>query len=223
MWYIIITLLALLFVICPQSLANDGFTYGSKVMANDLDESRSLCALDPPLAFGYWDVGLTGFDPGDPVYIDFDANGCVDEYDLRLTPFGEIPAGTQVSKVDNDCGKLLSSFVCLAVPAYFDVNGDGAYSLEDPGYLDAYPSGRINANDVRITSYQGYPAGSRVRDSDTDNGMPTSILPGVLSFYNYNGNIDPSGNAIYDGGDIVYIDTQAPWETVTINDVRMSV
>jgi hypothetical protein len=218
---IVLISIILLLLGCHPAFAEDNFKYGSKVLTNDLDESRALTTLTP--TFGYWDAGTTGlFDPGDIVYVDFDSNGLVDENDLRLTPFGNLPAGSQVTKVDNDCGKTLTSFKPPAVPSYFDVYGDGAYSISDPVYLDVCPSG-INANDIRITSYQGYAAGSRVKDSDSDNTMPTKVLPGVLSFYNTNGDINSLGAAVYGASDVVYLDVQLPFGTVTMNDIRMTI
>jgi hypothetical protein len=53
--------------------------------------------------------------------------------------------------------------------------------------------------------------------------MPAAVLPGIISFYNTNGNIDSSGDAIYDAGDLVYIDVQSPRGIVTVNDIRMTV
>lgn len=213
----------ILFLICQSGFAVNDFKYGSKVMAYDIDESRALSIPDTTPAFGFWDVGVAGFDPGDPVYLDFGANGLIDENDLRLTPFGDLTPGTKVSKLDNDCGQLLDPFSRNAAPSYFDVFGDGAYSIEDPVYLDTYPFNRVNANDIRITSYLGYLAGSRVAETDADNNMPTVVLPGIISFYNTNGNIDSSGDAIYDAGDVVYIDAQSPRGMVTVNDIRITI
>ena len=222
-------LLTLGLILLVTSVASaDELEYGSKVMAGDTDESRALSPfyMGPDLA--YWDGGITGiFDPDDVVYINIDpTDSVVSEYDVRLTPFGEFPAGSQVSKADNDIGKKLTKFGMDRVPRaelrYLDVNGDWAYSLEDPIYLDVNP-GRTNSNDVRITGYKGYPAGSRIADSDADNDFPTLTLPGKLSFFNANGNINNGGFAIYDGSDRVYMDTQDPFYVVTINDVRMAI
>jgi hypothetical protein len=80
----------------------------------------------------------------------------------------------------------------------------------------------VTSGDIRLTSYMGYEAGSRVRDSDLDSGKPTTLLPGILDFYNSNGNINNAGFAIYDTGDLIYLDTQSPFLIVTINDVRLS-
>jgi hypothetical protein len=43
----------------------------------------------------------------------------------------------------------------------------------------------------------------------------------MLNFYNANGNINNGGFAIYDAGDLIYLDIP-PYLTVTINDVRLS-
>jgi hypothetical protein len=44
----------------------------------------------------------------------------------------------------------------------------------------------------------------------------------MLNFFNTNGDINNGGYAIYDSGDIIYMDTQAPFLTITINDIRLS-
>ncbi|MHC1631544.1 MAG: hypothetical protein ACXQT4_04530 [Methanotrichaceae archaeon] len=222
---ILLLILGLALVASSVVLAADELEYGSKVKFGDTDESRALSPFYMGPEFAFWDVGTPDlFDPEDPVYINIDpTDDTISENDVRLTPFGILTAGSQVSKVDNDCGQKLTKFGTGKVPRvelrYLDVNGDGAYSLEDPIYLDVNP-GTVNSNDVRITSYKGNPAGSRVKESDTDNGLPTSTLPGKLSFFN-NGDINNGGFAIYGRGDRVYIDTQDPFYIVTINDVRM--
>ena len=63
----------------------------------------------------------------------------------------------------------------------------------------------------------------RVRDSDLDSVKPTMILPGKLTFYNANGNINNGGWAIYDAGDSIYLATRYPFSAVTINDIRISI
>jgi hypothetical protein len=85
---------------------------------------------------------------------------------------------------------------------YFDVKRSKSYSLDDPVYLNINP-GTVTSGDIRLTSYMGYEAGSRVRDSDLDSGKPTTILSGTLTFYNANGNINNGGWAIYDAGDMI--------------------
>lgn len=224
----VLLILVLIAVAMPPSSANDEMHYGSKVMVNDLDESRALSPFYMGPEFAFWDGGIVGvFDRDDVVYINIDpTDDIVSENDIRLTPFGDLPAGSQVAKADNDIGKPLTKFGTATTPRaelrFLDAGGDRAYNLEDPIYLNVVP-GEINPNDVRITNYKGFSAGSRVKDDDPDNGLKTSILPGMLSFFNTNGNINNAGYAIYDRGDIVYMDTQYPFYVVTVNDVRLSI
>jgi hypothetical protein len=149
----------------------------------------------------------------------------VSQNDVRLTPFGIFAAGSQVKPTDPDHDKQLIRFGASRYPVaelrYFDVDGGKVYSLEDPVYLDINP-GTVGAGDIRITSYKDYPAGSRVRDSDVDSDKPTMTLPGMLCFYNANGNVNNGGWGFYDEGDVVYMDTQYPFYQVTVNDIRMS-
>lgn len=222
-----VMVLVLALVATSATSASEDMEYGTKVKWNDVDEAGALSPFytGPELAF--WDEGIIGvFDTEDVVYININpSDDVVSENDVRLTPFGDLPAGSQVAKADNDIGKQLTKFGTATTPRaelrFLDVGGDLAYNLEDPIYLNVVP-GQINANDVRITSYKGFPAGSRVNDADPDNGLKTSTLPGMLSFFNKNGNINNGGYAIYDRGDVVYMDTQYPFYVVTINDVRMS-
>ncbi|MBN1324047.1 MAG: hypothetical protein JW986_08665 [Methanotrichaceae archaeon] len=219
--------LLLLFISALPSAADDELKYGSKVLWHDVDEARPLCPFYAGPEFAFVDAGIRGiFDPEDPVYVNIDARDSqVNENDVRLTPFGSIPAGTQVRIDDPDYGYKLSRFGIMGFPAaemrYFDVDGDMAYSLDDPVYLDIKP-GVVNAGDIRINGYLGYEAGGRVRDAQADSDKPTLTLPGMLSFFNANGNINNGGWGIYDYGDLVYMDTQYPFYEVTINDVRLT-
>ena len=211
--------LLLLFISALPSSADDELKYGSKVLWQDVDEARPLVAL-PPSTFNYVNDGVPGFGPGDPVYLHFPPPLLVNGNDIRLTPFGSIPAGTQVKIGDPDFGNTLLPLPATVV--YFDVNGDVLYSLGDPVYLDVLPFGSISAGDIRITGYLGYEAGSRVMDAQADNGKPTLAFPGDFRFFNVNGNLAPGSFAVYDYGDLVYIDTQWPFFVVTINDVRLT-
>ena len=199
--------LLLLFISALPSSADDELKYGSKVLWHDVDEARPLWSFHPAPVFGYVESGFPGFGPEDPVYLHFSATLLVEGNDIRLTPFGSIPAGTQVKIGDPDFGNALLPIPGPQGIVYFDVNGDAAYSLGDPVYLDVLPFGSISAGDIRITGYLGYEAGSRVMDAQADNGKPTLAFPGDFRFFNVNGNINTGGFAVYDYGDLVYIDT----------------
>ena len=222
------TLLIFLF-----SCVADAQVVGSKVMPNDLDESKSLSPFFSGPQFAFIDLNNNGlFEPGDPVYININpADNIVSENDVRVTSFADaFPAGTQVMATDPDHDKALIRFGTYRYPAaelrYFDMDGDRSYSIIDPVYLDLNP-GSVTAGDIRITGYPLdtpliYPSGSRVRDSDLDSDKPTNTLPGTFSFYNNDGNINNGGWAIYDTGDTIYVDTQYPFSAITVNDIRMS-
>jgi hypothetical protein len=210
---------------------------GSKVKHDDPDESMALSPFFGGPQFAFIDLNNNGlFEPGDPVYININpADGIVSENDVRVTTFADaLPAGTQVMATDPDHDKALIRFGTGRYPAaelrYFDMDGDKSYSLIDPVYLDLNP-GSVTAGDIRITGYPldrldgllNYLPGSRVRDSDLDSDKPTNMLPGTFSFYNYDGNINNGGWAIYGTKDIIYMDTQFPFNAITVNDIRMSI
>lgn len=226
------SLAILLFLISMAASAED---CGSKVQSGDFDESRALSPFNSGPEFAFIDVNNNGmFEPGDPVYINiYPADCIVSENDVRVTPFQNellYPAGSQVRATDPDHDKQLIRFATSRYPPaelrYFDMDGDKTYSIIDSVYLDLNP-GTVSAGDIRISGYplDGpiiYAPGTRVRDADLDSDKPTTTLPGMLSFYNANGNINNGGWAIYDTGDVIYMDTQYPFNAVTINDIRMS-
>jgi hypothetical protein len=220
-------LLMVLFFFSISAVAQDVFGYGSKVLPHEMDEGRALSPFYVGPEFAFVDLNNNGIiEPDEPVYIHVDPSvSQVSENDVRITPFGDFSAGSKVNAVDPDHGKALRKFGSGRFPAaeirYFDVDGDKGYSIQDPVYLDLNP-GIVSAGDVRITGYKDNAAGSRVRDSDADSDKPTSTLPGMLCFYNADGNINNGGWAIYSAGDMIYIDTQNPFYEITPNDVRLS-
>lgn len=228
-------LLAMMLLLLSSPAIGQG--YGSKVLPSDEDESRALSPFFSGPEFAFIDLNNNGiFEPNDPVYLNINPADCVvSENDVRITFFEnpiQFPAGTQVRAADPDHDKALIRFGTYRYPAaelrYFDMDGDKAYSLNDPVYLDLNP-GIVSAGDIRITGYlepiPGFDMspGTRVRDADPDSGKPTITLPGMLGFYNTNGDINNGGWGIYDAGDLVYIDTQYPFNTVTVNDIRLSI
>jgi hypothetical protein len=223
-----VAIVILILFTIPFALSQSSMVFGSKVQFQDPDGWQALSPFCPVPKFAFIDLNNDGIpQSNEPLYVHIIASSKVEENDVRLTPFGGHPAGSQVTAMDSDYGKDLKVFGTLIYPKapemrYFDVDGDGAYSLTDPVYLQFNPRA-IGVGDVRITSYLGYEAGSRVVDSDEDSCKPTTILPGTLSFFNANGNINNKGDAIYDKGDVIYVDTQSPFYSVTLNDIRLSI
>ncbi|MCK9440042.1 MAG: hypothetical protein M0Q13_01275 [Methanothrix sp.] len=148
--------------------------------------------------------------------------------------------GTKVNAGDPDVGLPLSAFSALVgVPAqlgafisYWDIGTTpGFYDDKDVAYLQfgsvaAGPIRIVRANDIRLTGWGIYPAGTNVKPGDSDIGQmlipnfPTPTLPsaGGIRFYY----MDVSGGG-YDMADPVYlkaISTAAP--ITETNDIRIT-
>ena len=230
-----VALFVLIFIsLASSAIALDMLHYGSKVREHDIDESRPLSPFYIAPEFAFLDLNGNGIpDPDEPVYIHIDPTiSRVSENDVRITSFGDnsspvtfFPAGSKVKATEPDHDKELRKFGAWHTPVaelrYFDVNGDKAYSIDDPVYLD-FNHGFVTPGDVRINGYDNCSPGSRVKDSDPDSDKPTSTLPGMLCFYNADGDINNAGWAIYGAEDSIYLDTQYPFYTVTPNDIRMN-
>jgi hypothetical protein len=202
-------------------------SFGSKVSSFDSDQGRTLSSFqfNPKIVFVDGNIKGT-FDSQDPVYISITPKGStIWENDIRLTQFGAFTAGSQVSLSDSDIGYGFSEFGKNGFPnvqvCFVDSNGDKAYGSDDPVYIDVNP-GTVSPGDIRLTGYYTFAAGSRVTVSDSDNNKPTIPLPARLAFFNANGNTNIAGRAVYDMGDVVYVDTEWPFGRVTINDIRVS-
>lgn len=228
-------------------------TFGTKVNMNDQDVGHPLHKLCADLR--YRDVGyeINEYDLADPVYLDANADGYVDINDIRLTPYSVFPPGSKARKTDVDINASLIRLENWSI-ACFDLNGNEIYDLNDPLYLHNRSTGyETSEGDIRLTQSWDFSAGSKVKESDKDKGMPVFDLLEILSgengiayirFYNANGNYqnkvpverihlrDDSATPIYDSPDQVYIDIGSPEQSdqsglsigfVDANDLRLSI
>jgi hypothetical protein len=215
------------------------YPFGSKVMPTDSDLGKPLFNL-PVATLGagttvrYWETGVVpGYDNNDVVYLHIPGNfpaGTVNANDVRLTPFGDLPAGSKVTPQDNDIGKPL-----LLLPGfprsirYLDLYGSPQYDFMDPVYVHRTASTATIVRDVRLTEANGLEPGTKVRNFDQDLNKVFGVTPifitllpqaawGPIKFF------DMNGNGVYDYPDDVYLNFPAavPAGTVVVNNIRLS-
>ncbi|MCX6678437.1 MAG: hypothetical protein NTU95_10930 [Methanothrix sp.] len=147
--------------------------------------------------------------------------------------------GTKVRSGDSDVGLPLSTFSAfVGLPAqsntyvsYWDINANNVYDDQDVAYLQfgsaaVVGSRFVQANDIRLTGWGSYLAGSYVKPADTDMGQPLIVAPpnlpsaGFVNFYYLN----VAGSAGYDLGDPVYLKVLSPALSVGVgtNDIRIT-
>lgn len=234
-------LLCLAILACGQAAAQQ--TFGTKVNAGDPDVGLPLSNFAaiglPPTQtvawISYWDIGSNPglYDDQDVAYLQFSGPTVIRANNIRLTGWGNYPAGSYVKPADSDMGQS-PIMPPPALPSgiqtnfyYMNVVGGAGYDMGDPVYLKVQsplhiPPTITGTNDIRITANAGFPAGSRVSLNDPDAGKALTLFAGPiggaggplatvpwpfiasLMFFNANGNIIAPGNAIYDDGDVVY-------------------
>jgi hypothetical protein len=128
--------------------------------------------------------------------------------------------GSKVEATDGDIGNPLFTMPAKTTIAYWDIGVPG-YDEDDVVYIHT-PGACVNANDIRLTPFDIFIAGSKVISTDKDIGMPLTTFPGLVIRY-----LDLYGSANYDINDPVYIHSSlasnpsSALATIT-NDVRLS-
>lgn len=204
------------------------YQFGTKVMTSDSDMGKPLIPAGVGTGVYYLDIGPVGLDEGDPVYLHLGVNalspGFVATNDIRLTPFGDLLAGSKVTATDIDLGKPLKPLIFAAIKFMNDFGGPG-YDLEDPVYLDSFglASPLSVLNDVRLTSVDGLLAGTHVRNSDPDisKAYGAALIPALPFFWTFLIRWDDVNSNGYDYADDVYM-TQTLTTTVKVNNLRLS-
>lgn len=159
--------------------------------------------------------------------------------------------GTKVQSGDSDVGLPLSTFAPipagnpgattqnLAYISYWDVGATpGIYDDQDVVYLQfgsavGGANRIVRANNIRITGWGIYPAGSYVNQGDSDMGQqiypwtppianPTAFASGLNTGFYYMNVVAGAG---YDIGDPIYLKTEAnpfPPASTNTNDIRIT-
>ncbi len=141
--------------------------------------------------------------------------------------------GTKVQSGDPDVGLPLSGFSpFVGIPpqnpaflAYWNIGSTpGLYDDQDVAYLEFGGSPVVKANDIRLTGWGAYPAGSYVKPGDSDIGQTTTPpppLPSWPSIRFYYMNVAGGG---YDLGDPIYLKAiSAAFPVMTnANDIRIT-
>lgn len=263
MIYLRIVVLAVAILLALGTALASEYPFGSKVTATDSDVGKPCHTFnanlgmgfgsalrwpgDFPIAIGFWDTGSvpTLYDSGDVVYLSFGqpplpiqpAVGVLGTKvgDIRLTHYGNYPAGSKVMITDSDISKpliALSNGPGGGQIGWLNFIGTIAYDLEDPviihqinlpSSLPIAPGILTVVNDIRLTDSFGMPAGSRIQAGDPDWTKPIEVpaiatsamppgLPGFAKTLPIQQEIiffDANGNSIYDYPDDVYL--HFPW------------
>jgi hypothetical protein len=134
----------------------------------------------------------------------------------------EYAFGTKVLLTDKDMGKPLFAMPDGTTVAFWDTGVVPGYDENDVVYLHTSTATTVNSNDIRLTPFGDFPAGSKVTPYDNDIGMPLTSLPASIRYLNIYGSVN------YNLGDPVYIHQNLPclnppsaFATIT-NDVRLT-
>jgi hypothetical protein len=118
--------------------------------------------------------------------------------------------GSKVMTGDADVGRFLEDFPLPLNPTlgYWDTGANsGIYDDGDTIYLDMLGNNIIDANDIRLTDYGVYRAGTKVTALDNDINKPLTPLPGQAAGIYY---ADLYGSQGYDLRDPVYVLAMTP-------------
>jgi len=174
--------------------------YGSQVEICEVDDTYILAIPINP-TIGWIDNAPVGtFGGNDQVYLDMDNSGDVSTEDIRLMAMLNYAVGSQVQKFDNDEGLLIAAPPAGWGLKYGDYSTNPGYHLSDPVYFA--PGAVLLQNALRISEWQGIPAGEITKLNDHD-VMIATALTGMSPAYSY---YDVNGNGQYDLGDHVILD-----------------
>jgi hypothetical protein len=125
--------------------------------------------------------------------------------------------GSKVEVGDSDLGRLL--YNCCPSVGFWDTNiNPGVYDQSDVVYLHMNPADSIvDANDIRLSSYNALPAGSKVTSEDNDINKLLTPLPGSKIVF-----LQMNGDPRYSLDDAVYLHINGLTNSTQPNDIRLT-
>lgn len=205
-------------------LANWGGLEAGRRLGNAADAGVQLSNPSRTISFYYFDADGDGrMDHGDTVYVNIAVpeNNFVDVGDIRLSPFGDRPAGEPVRGGDPD---LSSGLTLLGTPSeaigHVDMDGDNVYGSQDILYLNSDEGGNelVEFGDLRLQRVDDdRPFGSFVRLGDADGA---ALMTDIVRRPCYT---DEDASGSYTEGDHLYLDLDARCTgALGAGDVRLS-
>ncbi|HEV8360700.1 MAG TPA: hypothetical protein VGR28_09630 [Candidatus Thermoplasmatota archaeon] len=195
--------------------------FGSQVQLGEDDQTSVLVDAGAFAAVCFVDDdGSADYSPGEAVYATTaSCAGSVMGNDLRLTPAGGQPAGTQVRASHADFGNPYSD-PGASIEVY-DADGDGAYSAGDHVYGDMDGGGdAVAVGDIRLTRVGAFAAGSAVAAGNPDlnnafSGSPPELAVTAWDF------LDADGDGAWTRGDVAYAEGDADDNYASAVDLRL--
>ncbi len=189
----------------------------------DGDVTHTLGAFGESTRFVFVDDDTDGiFDSSEAVYLQrISGPGRVGGLDVRVANPGSFSLGSQVRGSDGDFGNTVDATFPRALTtadlAYFDADGDAAFSPGDTMFLDVNDSDTVAVNDIILS---GSDAGTLVTSSHSllNNALLRHGLPSGDTLV---GVFDADGDGVYTLGDQVFFDLRVPG-LATVQDLRAS-
>ncbi len=185
----------------------DPATHGTTYV---LATPSSFDAVDTASNVAYVDANGNGsLDGSESVYIAREPNSTVSGNDVRIANPVTGGLGSQVRASHPDFGNSLTPI--SGEMAFFDADGDAAFTAGDTLALDSDADGSVSPGDVILT---GQDVGQVVTSSHPLVAASVMSYPGALLFF------DGDGDDHYDSADHLYLDSDQD-EVATVQDVPL--
>lgn len=146
------------------------------------------------VVFSFLDANGNGkadrIDPTEPLYLDLDGSDDVTYRDLRLSPYGDYPAGSSVNVTDGDVGRPLN-----ALSGWF-ARGTVGWVADLDGSLTLTPGDLLLGDGAPVAIVQQTATGETLRGLGAAGFLGTGLAPNV---HYLDADVATSGGAVSDG------------------------